>query len=276
MTGEHAAAAPFVPLSDFRAKLGESPVWSAKHNAIWWVDIAGRKLLRTDLSGVSQTWPTPEIPGFVQVIGGDVLVGMQSGIFQFTPSTATFEKHVSLPAHGQRFNDACTDAQGRIWAGTMDLENKRPNGTLYLYDPAQRTLEPQFVGFRTINGLAWDAANNRLFFSDSHPSVQTVWTSHPESSANKTVFARFDGLAGRPDGATLDTGGRYWIAGVGGAVLYRFAPDGQTFAQYSVPVASPTKPAFIGRAMVLTSFIDKVDGGRLAIWDKPPQESIAL
>lgn len=271
-------AVPFVPLTETRAQLGESPVWSHAHNAIWWVDIIGRKLLCTELTGATQIWPTPEIPGFVQCLGEEVLVGMQSGIFRFDPTTAQFEKRVTLLAPNQRFNDACTDTQGRIWAGTMDIDNQQANGTLYLFDPTYRTLVSKFEGFRTINGLAWDLANGRLFLSDSHHDVQTVWTCKVDLNgrvSERTVFARFDDLDGRPDGAALDAEGRYWIAGVGGGALYRFAPNGASVTKYDVPVKSPTKPAFVDtspEAMILTSFEDEMDGGRLGIWHNPVQE----
>lgn len=283
MTADLAAStktASFVPLSEIRAQLGESPVWSKVHNAVWWVDITGRKLLRTDLIGETQEWATPEMAGFVQCLGEDIFVGMQSGIFRFNPTTAHFEKRVALLAPNQRFNDACTDSRGRIWAGTMDIDNQRANGTLYQFDPVYRTLLSKFEGFRTINGLAWDAANGRLFFSDSHRDVQTVWTCNVTDSgrmSERAVFARFHDLNGRPDGATLDAEGHYWIAGVGGGAIYRFTPDGAAVTQYNVPVQSPTKPAFVSapeHAMVLTSFKDPDDGGRLAIWRAPPADPI--
>ena len=113
--------ADFVPLSDARAQLGESPVWSSVHQAVWWVDIIGRKLLQTMLTGATESWNTPEIPGFVQCLGSTVYVGMQSGIYHFDAATGKYAKVASLEAEVQRFNEASQDSQGRIWAGTMDL-----------------------------------------------------------------------------------------------------------------------------------------------------------
>ena len=241
---------PFAPLTSARARLGESPVWSPLHGAYWWVDIIGRTLFRTAPDGTTQGWATPEHPGFVQCIGPEVFVGMESGIFAFAPATGLFALRAPLPTGGMRFNDACTDPQGRIWAGTMDLENRRDNGVLYLFDPAAGSLAPQLDGFRTVNGLTWDTARARLFLSDSHPSVQTVWTC---------------GIG--PDG-------QYWIAGVGGATLYRFAPDGALAGSHAVPVASPTKPAFgPDGAIVLTSFADDALGGRLLLSSGPNRPS---
>jgi sugar lactone lactonase YvrE len=158
----------------------------------------------------------------------------------------------------------------------MDLENKRDDGALYLFEPTRGTLARKLDGFRTINGLAWDPSRRRLYLSDSHPEVQTVWTCpvNSESAPGETaVFARFHDLDGRPDGAALDGCRNYWIAGVGGGAIYRFLPDGDMLC-WSVPVQSPTKPAFVpghdGTAMVLTSRRDTAQGGRLAIWQDPP------
>lgn len=264
--------AQFVPLSHACAALGESPVWSAVHQAVWWVDITGCALMRTTLAGVTTCWKTPEIPGFVQCIEDVVYVGMQSGIFRFDVISSQFEKAVHLDAEGQRFNDACTDDQGRIWAGTMDIDNIRDTGVLYLFEPEQHRLTPKLDGFRTVNGLAWDRINTRLFVSDSHPTVQTVWTcqTNPKTQhLERRVFARFHDLDGRPDGAALDQAGDYWIAGVGGGALFRFSANGTLVARYRVPPKSPTKPAFIDGpdpTMVLTSFQDETYGGRLMIW----------
>lgn len=269
-------SAQFAPLSHVCALLGESPVWSSAHQAIWWVDITGQTLIRTTLAGVSVCWETPEIPGFVQCVGGNVYVGMQSGIYEFFAVTSQFEKVAQLDIQGQRFNDACTDHNGRIWAGTMDIDNKRDTGVLYLFDPESQSLVPKLDGFRTVNGLAWDAANSRLFVSDSHPSVQAVWTCHVDPNGrieDRRVFARFHDLEGRPDGAALDRAGDYWIAGVGGGRLFRFSTNGTLIACYRVPPASPTKPAFtdgLDPSMVLTSFQDESDGGRLMIWHDLP------
>lgn len=275
--GLNISEAAFEPLSDIRAEHGESPIWSERDHSVWWVDVVGRKLLRSSLDGGTSVWPTPEAPGFVQQTpDGRLFVGMQSGIFQFTPATGVFHRHASLAQDGVRFNDACLDARGCIWAGTMDMDNLRDNGVLYRFDPSTQKLVTVCDGLRTVNGLAWDEERNRLYVSDSHPSVQTVWTLDVGElrsfSGQRKRFATFDDLAGRPDGAAIDRAGSYWIAGVGGGEIYRFAPDGQLTGIHRVPVTSPTKIAFgPGRdpEMVLTSFADGGSGGRLAIWKTP-------
>lgn len=266
----------FEMLSPVQAQLGESPVWSPADQAIWWIDIDGHKLFRTGLDGRTAQWDTPEVPGFVHCIGPQVLVGMQSGIFGFDPGTRGFDLRAPLNRPGQRFNDACPAAHGCLWVGTMDVQNRRANGGLWHFDPVRNILTPVLDGFRTINGLAWDAPRQRLFVSDSHPDIQSVWTCAVDAenrAADRTVFARFDGLDGRPDGAAMDADGWYWIAAVDGGALYRFSPDGARRTTFAVPQTYPTKPLFLdfgGPAMALTSKADHDRGGHLALWRAPP------
>ncbi|MCA0869422.1 SMP-30/gluconolactonase/LRE family protein [Seohaeicola saemankumensis] len=269
MTGERRTQTQFALLGPTRAELGESPAWSARDRCVWWVDIDGCTLFRTTLEGTTRSWATPEPPGFVQLDDGFCpIVGMQSGLFRFDPDTGGFDRLVAQQQPDMRFNDSCIDSYGRLWAGTMDMRSARPRGTLYLIGPDRR-LYPVLEGFRYINGLAWDAVRERLFLSDSHPDVRTVWTldcpgGRPDP-ASRRVFTRFDGRAGRPDGAALDADGDYWIAGVGGGALHRFGPDGTARACYAVPPEYPTKPAFAGDA--LSQLVLTCKNGALTIWD---------
>lgn len=263
----------FERLSDERAVLGESPVWDAGGNCIWWVDIDGSKVFRTDAeSGRTTVWPAPEFTGCVAVAAeGDVMVGMESGIFRLDPGSGRFDRLVALELRGIRFNDSTIDRDGNLWAATMDVDNIRPIGTLYRIAP-DLTMTEILTGFITPNGLAVDADRGRLYISDSHQTVQSVW-SHPLDIAtgavgDRKVFFPMRDQDGRPDGATLDAAGNYWIAGVGGWALYKLDPAGDVLAQVKTPMPTPTKPAFGGpdnSRMFLTSKTadEGTDGGFL-------------
>tara|TARA_R110002020_G_scaffold47767_23_gene136410 strand:+ start:5017 stop:5898 length:882 start_codon:yes stop_codon:yes gene_type:complete len=266
----------FAPVGQVTAALGESPVWSVEEQALWWVDIDGQLLLRTDPEGQTRTWTTPEMPGFVQLsTDGAPVVGMETGIFRFDTGPATFSRIADLPQIGVRCNDACTDSDGRLWFATMDPENRKPIGTLFRLDP-DGSITSILNGLLTANGLAWDAARARLYFSDCHATVQTVWTLPVENGIpaldRRAEFRIFNDLPGRPDGAALDADGAYWIAGVGGAELYRFSPDGTLMERHAIPFPAPTKPAFggaDGRRIYLTSAHRDGAGGALLAWDGP-------
>jgi sugar lactone lactonase YvrE len=265
-------------LAQTHSALGESPVWDDRAGVLWWVDIDGRRLLRWSPetapgTGRADTWPTPEIPGFVvPTTRGQPAVGMQSGIFLFDSRTETFERIATIDQPGQRFNDATVDGTGRLWAGTMAMGGPAAVGVLYTVDAA---LEPKAVlsGLYTANGLAADGARGRLFLSDSFPDVQTIWCFDLPDGApapvNRRVFAAMHDLPGRPDGAPLDIHGNYWSAAVGGGqALHVFSPAGTLLASPPVPFLDPTKPAFGGDAMdhlYLTSKAGPAPNGNLAV-----------
>lgn len=263
----------FSPASPSRAELGESPVWSPEEEAIWWIDIDGRRLLTTQArDGHTRDWATPETPGFVVLSAlPGVVVGMETGLFSFAPNHGRFERIMAISEKHVRFNDAVVDPAGRLWAGTMDLENRQPRGRLLSID-ADLTVTVVLTGLRTPNGLAVDAERQRLYLSDSHPSEQTIKVTNFDLASGArgawSVFATTHALAGRPDGAAIDEAGHYWIAGAGGGEIYRFDPAGSLLETISTPVSSPTKVAFggsDGHNLYLTSKSDGESGGMLHV-----------
>ena len=67
---------------DAKATLGESPVWSARENALYWVDIPAPALHRLDLaSGSLKTWKMPETIGCLglRAKGGAVVTLREDG-----------------------------------------------------------------------------------------------------------------------------------------------------------------------------------------------------
>ena len=50
---------PIECVADVHAVLGEGPVWVARENALYWLDIKGLKIFRLDDRGQVSEWPTP-------------------------------------------------------------------------------------------------------------------------------------------------------------------------------------------------------------------------
>lgn len=244
-------------VSRSRSLVGESPVWDADGGALWWTDIRGRRLRRLDpASGDETEMETPELAGGVVLDeAGLPWAALETGLFRLDEATGAF-RFVSAPddlPRTHRFNDVTTDPAGRLIAGTMRdvAHGAAAKGTLYSFDGERwRTL---FDGFWTINGLAFAPDGRTLYLADSHPSVRTVWACDYDpktgEAGERRVFVDTAGLAGRPDGAAVDADGDYWLAGVGGGVLYRFTPDGRLRTEIALPVERPTKPAFGGVAL---------------------------
>ena len=237
------------------ALLGESPVWSVAEQALFWVDITGRKLHRFDpATGIDRDWPLPEEIGCVSPRrGGGVIVGLRHGIAFFDPSDGTLERladpEADLPDN--RFNDGTTDPAGRLWAGTMnmDMQAPMPRGTFYRFD-TDRSCHPFFDRVFVSNGLAFSPDGRTMYLADTNAGVRTVWACDYDLDdgvpTNRRVFADTRDLPGRPDGGSCDADGCYWMAAIDGGQIIRFTPKGVIDRVIDLPIKTPTKAAFGG------------------------------
>lgn len=250
----------FDVLAPARNRVGESPLWSVAEQALWWVDIEGRLLHRHDVaSGLTTQWPTAQRIGCIVLHAqGGVLAAMETGLFHLEPGEhgqlaarpAAIAHH---PRPDMRFNDGRCDRRGRFWLSSMvlDMGLAAPSGALYRFDDAglsQPLVRELIVG----NGLAFSPSGDRLYLSDSHPSVQRIWhyDLHDDGSlSNRRLFVDMNEHPGRPDGAAVDADGCYWICGNDAGRLLRFTPEGKLDRTLALPISKPSMCAFGGAAL---------------------------
>jgi sugar lactone lactonase YvrE len=263
-------------VGDLACSVGESPTWSALEAAWYWVDITARTIWRLDSSsGALRSWRTPEMVACIAVkSGGGLVVGMETGIFslELKADGEVAAERLAAPQElgpGMRFNDGKCDRQGRFWSGTMfmDMAAARPVGQLYRYSAADGLSAPLVSNLLTQNGLAWSPDGRTMYLSDSHPASQRVWAFDYDVDAgvphNRRLFADMTAMRGRPDGATVDSDGCYWIAGNDGSCLLRFTPEGRLDREIDLPVSKPSMCCFGGPALdtlLVTSIIPGTAG----------------
>ena len=270
-------------LLDARCGVGESPVWSARHQALYWVDIPARRLWCWQAAtGQARFWEAQEQIACIALQAGSEnhphgrwIAGMEGGIALLTPAAdgrLAVEPLVGVdhPHTGMRFNDGRCDRQGRFWAGTMvaDMSLAAAQGTVYRLDggPSRESLHatPVMPGFITPNGMAFSPDGRTMYLSDSHPLVQTVWAFDydPDTGtpSNRRVFIDFKPLPGRPDGAAVDADGCYWICGNDAGLVHRFTPSGKLDRSLAVPVKKPAMCAFGGPGLD-TLFVTSIRPG---------------
>ena len=236
---------------DARAQAGESPVWSVAEQCLWWVDIWGRRVHRFDAStGIDTALPMPDVVAFAAPHErGGLAVGLRASVWHVDPVRNTFALVAELPLpEASRLNDAIVDVDGALWIGSMATSADAADGALWRVDVDGR-VSPVIDGLRSPNGLALAPDGRTLYLSDSHPAVRSVWRfdmGPGRTPSARRLFVDTRALPGRPDGACIDSRGRYWMAAVDGAVVLCLDDDGKVVDTVTVPVEKPSKPALGG------------------------------
>lgn len=269
---------------DARNATGESPVWVAHEQALYWVDIPNRQLLRWQSADAKVTrWTGDQMVACIarrDDDGNRWVAAMEDGIFDIAPQddgtlSSTRLADVRHSHDNMRFNDGRCDRQGRFWAGTMvmDMAAGIPAGALYRLDgdTSSGPLSARLDDLIVPNGLGFSPDGRTMYLSDSHPSVQCIWTFDYDIDSgtphNRRLFVDMNQHPGRPDGAAVDVDGCYWSCGNDAGLIHRFTPDGRLDRSLEVPVKKPAMCAFGGPGLD-TLFVTSIrPGGDLS--DQP-------
>lgn len=234
-----------------RAILGESPVWSAREGALYWIDTRAPRIYRLHLaSGKRDDWDVPAKHSAIGLRrGGGLIVAMKTGLFFLDTASGQYTP-VVVPEPDRpenRTNDGKVDRAGRFWFGTMEEEGKTPTGRLYRLG-ADHALEAIEEGMTLPNGLGWSPDNRRFYCGDSKMGTLYVYDFDLASGAarNRRPFVQIPASEGMPDGATVDSQGYVWSARVDGWSVVRYAPDGSVDRTVELPVRRPTSVIFGG------------------------------
>jgi sugar lactone lactonase YvrE len=266
---------------DARNGVGESPVWRAAEQALYWVDIPARAIHRWSTAEQSiSSWIAPEMIACISpnAGGNSWIAGAESGVFELQLHeggrlAAESRAVVQHAQPGMRFNDGRCDRQGRFLAGTMvmNMAEGSRSGCIYSYENSSG-LRKLLDGFITPNGMAFSPDGRTMYLSDSHPSVQTIWAFDYDTDtglpSNRRMFVDMNPLPGRPDGAAIDADGCYWICGNDAGLVHRFTPDGRLDRSLAVPVAKPAMCAFGGPDLDIL-FVTSIRPDSIDLSDQP-------
>lgn len=258
-------------VADVHAVLGEGPVWVAREQALYWLDIKGRKIFRLDAGGAVGEWPTPLRVGSLAPRDADgFIAGTEDGFAEIDLDANSFEILARPEEHlpNNRFNDGKVDRRGRFWAGSMDDLEKDATGILYRVDPGLRWTVVD-DGYKVTNGPAFSPSGERMYHNDSARQVTYVFDLDLDGRArNRRAFLEFSEGDGYPDGMTVDSDGCLWIAFWDGWCVRRFSPVGEWLQTVELPVARPTSCAFGGAGLdrlYVTSASVGLDESALAV-----------
>ncbi|WP_284425741.1 SMP-30/gluconolactonase/LRE family protein [Acidovorax sp. SUPP1855] len=276
---------------DARCATGESPVWRAAEQALYWADIPQGVLHRWSAqTGEQAQWKAPEMVACIAPWGGQPgrwLAGLESGWFQLDlpqggaasgPLQAQRLATADYARAGMRFNDGRCDRQGRFIAGTMlqDMGAAARVGKVYRFGAQEMAAgagtDLALGDLIVPNGIAFSLDGRTMYLSDSHPQVQAIWAfdydTETGTPSRRRLFADMNPLPGRPDGAAIDVDGGYWICGNDAGLVHRFTPDGRLDRSLAVPVKKPAMCAF-GGPQLDTLYVTSIRPAGVDLSDQP-------
>lgn len=228
---------------------GEGPLWHA--NRLLYVDIEAHKILSFDpKSGKETIWDVGQRVGTVvpRASGGLVWAG-DDGLFFFDESTGASTAIADPEPHlpDNRFNDGKCDPAGRFWAGTICLK-KRPEGSLYVLHTDLR-VEKKFEPVTNSNGIIWSKDSSTMYYIDT-PSKKVRAFDFDNATGNishERILWDTSDDPSSPDGMTIDSEDRLWIAFCHGAKVVCFDPATKKIEeQIDFPCIETTACAFGG------------------------------
>jgi sugar lactone lactonase YvrE len=227
-------------------KLGEGPMWYAKRNSCFWVDIDGKGFYE-------YSWKTAEVKRWqveqhisliVEAKNDELILGMENGLASFNLETNVLKSLVDIERNisTNRSNDGACDVTGRLWIGTMAKDFTSRKGSLYCIEK-DLSITKKLNNLTISNGLTWSLDNKRMYFIDSSTQFVQCFLFDTEKAEIKfeRVAIEIDKKLGTPDGMTTDEEGMLWIAHYNGFAVCRWDPStGKLLEKVELPVPQVT------------------------------------
>ncbi|XP_033751959.1 regucalcin-like [Pecten maximus] len=268
----------------------EGPHWEVSTQSLLYVDMTGKaahrwnaatntdEVVKLDIEHRPSLIVPRQSGGYVVTHGTTIShLEWSSGSLTALESIEGIESDVKVI-----LNDGKCDSTGRLWAGTMpadilDISQISPNEG-FLTSVTKDTIRKQADKITLSNGMAWTADERILYFVDTIPGEILAFDFDVTTGqlSNRRVALKFPSdkqALGMPDGLTIDTEGKLWVACVGAGKVACFDPQtGELLTTIQFPVKGTTSCCFGGQNMdelyVTSAFVKMF--GQEACEETPP------
>jgi len=238
-------------IGDYRAELGETPVWCQRTQSLLWVDILAQRVLRY--------WPETrkteihDLPSVTSAVlmtekRNLFLLVSQDGIHLYDYENKSRQTLCGYPgAEGTRPNEAAIAPDGSLWFGTLDIKEEKNNGAWYRYEAGADAPEMMLDNVGITNTLVW--YEGKVWFADTR---KNRFYSANARRINPQKISCFSSGDKSPDGSALAQNGWLITACWGSHCLLRQQINqGEllTLDTAPVPVTQPSCCTFGGPDM---------------------------
>lgn len=234
-----------------RCSVGEGPVWDAGEQALYYIDILEKRVLRWDpASEEHRSWPVPDMIGSMALReGGGAIVALPDGIhaLDFESGAVTPFALFDPADPAIQLADGKVDRAGRFVFGTSHRQAKEPIGGLYSLG-ADGAISRLDEGLILGNGPCFSPDDRTLYHADSMRHVIYAYDYDIETgmASNRRAFFDSSAYGPIPDGATVDADGDLWVAICEGGVVLRLSPQGEVKQAIEMPTRLPASCMFFG------------------------------
>jgi sugar lactone lactonase YvrE len=243
--------------------VGESPVWDAVRERLYWTDINGMRVYCMDI--VSGKIESRQFAATVSTLAlttkpGRLLVaeGLRLLLWDVESDERVLFAQVEDAEIGNRLNDGAVDPDGNFWVGTMrnnvaldgsniEVDWDQPenrSGSLYRVNGDGGVVRHD-SGFAIPNTMVWSPDRSTMYPGDSISNALYAYDYESGSVSERRVFTQgFE--RGVPDGSAMDEEGFVWNCRYFGHCLVRFSPTGEVDRVVEMPVTNITNCAFGG------------------------------
>ncbi len=232
-----------------KCELGEGPVWHARRQSLFWVDISKKCLYEKLFSSCSKyfdaKWDLPDITSALAISDetDDFLWLVTANSFgKFCLTTGEYAPVITLPiSRGYRSNDGGTAPDGSFWFGTMEEIPTGRRGQVFSISP-EGNLTKQLDDIGIPNTFCWSTDASTIYLSDSirQQTFSYMVDQGVLVESSEKVHIDLTGDTATPDGGAMDVVGNMWNVQWGGARVSCYDSTGQFLQKINMPVPQPT------------------------------------
>lgn len=235
------------------ALLGEGAIWNHKTQELYWIDIEGKSL--NIFNPEKNSNKIIDVPSRIGTVvpseNGNPIIALEDGIHQLdlkTKKTMVFAD-MSDVLVGKRLNDGKCDPSGRLWVGSMHMEQKEGEAKLYEIN-SQGDVKMKIDSVTISNGIVWTKDKKTMYYIDTPTSEIKAYDYDDITSTitNQRIAVKIPESLGYPDGMTIDNEDMVWVGMWNGNAVIRFNPKtGEILKKIEVPAHNVTSCAFGGK-----------------------------